>query len=239
MAAQADRTDRSWWVRGAIRGKMLVLCERASPRPELLGGRRERTRREDRLTFVYVVRCNFTEPAREQAWNAWYSGAKIKQMLAKPYFRTCQRFRLTCGAGRNYLALWTLQSPDAFKTNAYQSDWGFFEWAPYITDWSRDLFDGGAAPEAAFAVPRDGALHAVSFDGASEGDANAASAAIAMSEPDLMWLPIAGLDRHTPMIGLKPHPGLATSHLSSHGREQRMQEGIYRPICDVVHASST
>ena len=75
------------------------------------------------MTFVYIVRCNFTEPAKEQAWNAWYSGPKIEQMLGKPYFRTCQRFRIAAGTGRKYLALWTLQSPDAFKTAEYTSDW--------------------------------------------------------------------------------------------------------------------
>jgi hypothetical protein len=191
------------------------------------------------MVFVYIVRCNFNEPEKEQAWNAWYSGPKIGQMLAKPYFRTCQRFRLASGTGRNYLALWTLQSPEAFKTAEYRSDWGFFEWAPYITDWSRDLFDGGSVPEAAFAVQRDGALHTVSFDGAREDEANAARAEVAISQPQLMWLPIVGLDRHTPMIGLEPLPGLASSRLSSHGGEQRMQEAIYRPISDVVHAPST
>ena len=60
------------------------------------------------MAFAYIVRCNFTEPAKEQAWNAWYSGPKIAQMLQKPLFRTCQRFKRTAGIGRNYLALWTL-----------------------------------------------------------------------------------------------------------------------------------
>jgi hypothetical protein len=187
------------------------------------------------LTFVYIVRCNFTEPAKEQAWNAWYSGPKIAQMLAKPYFLTCQRFHRVAGAGRNYLALWTLQSPAAFETAGYRSQWGFSEWAPCITDWSRDLFDGGEASEAAFAVPRDGALHVVSFDGASEHDANAARADIAISQPDLMWLPVAGLDRHTPMIGLESRSELEAARFSNHDRAARMQEAIYRPICDVIH----
>src|SRR5262245_42257620 len=142
------------------------------------------------MTFVYIVRCNFTEPAKEQAWNAWYSGPKIEQMLAKPYFRTCQRFRIAQGTGRRYLALWTLQSPEAFNTAEYTSDWGFSEWAPYIVDWSRDLFDGRPAPETSFAVPIEGSLHAVTFDGMSEDEANAARASIADREPDMMWLPI-------------------------------------------------
>ena len=111
--------------------------------------------------------------------------------------------RATSGSGRNYLALWMLQSPDAFKTEQYTTDWGFFEWAPHITDWSRDLFDGGDAPEADFAVPAQGALHVVSFDGMTADEANDARAAMAKSHPDMMWLPVIGLDRHTPMIGLR------------------------------------
>jgi hypothetical protein len=180
------------------------------------------------LTFVYVVRCNFTEPAKEAAWNAWYSGPKIAQMLAQPYFLTCQRFRRIAGTGRDYLALWTLQSPQAFETAQYRSQWGFSEWTPYITDWSRDLFDGGARSEAAFAVPPDGALHVVSFDGAS--------ADVAIAQPGLLWLPVAGLDRHTAMIGLAPLPVLATARLPSNDQAQRMQAAIYRPLGDVMHA---
>ena len=182
------------------------------------------------MTFVYIVRCNFTEPERECAWNAWYSGLKIEQMLAKPYFRTCQRFRIARGAGRKYLALWTLQSPEAFNTAEYASDWGFFEWALYIVDWSRDLFDGGPAPEASFAVPMEGSLHTVTFDGASEAEAHAARASIAAQEPGMMWLPVAGLDRYTPLIGLQPLPDLIPSRPLAHARAERMQQAVYRPI---------
>jgi hypothetical protein len=187
------------------------------------------------VTFVYIVRCNFIEPAKEQAWNAWYSGPKIAQMLDKPYFRTCQRFRRAAGTGRDYLALWTLQSPAAFETADYRAQWGFSDWTPYITDWSRDLFDGGDAPEADFAVPRDGALHVVSFDGVSTDDARTAREAVATAQPDLMWLPIAGLDRHTPVIGLAPRHGRTSAIFSTHDPGNRAQEAIYRPISDVIH----
>ena len=183
------------------------------------------------MVFAYIVRCNFTEPAKEQAWNAWYSGPKIEQMLAKPYFRTCQRFRLASGTGRNYLALWTVQSPAAFETVEYTSDWGFSDWAPYITDWSRDLFDGGAASERAFGVTPAGLLHALSFDGVDEADAQAARALIAKSEPDMMWLPVIGLDRQTPLIGLQPLSDPAVFRASTHGRTAGMQEALYRPLC--------
>jgi hypothetical protein len=182
------------------------------------------------MAFVYIVRCNFNEPSHEQAWNNWYSGPKIAQMLRKPHFRTCQRFKRMSGSGRDYLALWTLQSPDAFKTEQYTSDWGFFEWAPHITDWSRDLFDGGPASEQAFAVKSSGALHVVSFDGMDAERADAAQAAIARLRPGMMWLPVVGLDRHTPLIGLD---------VMSDGGERLqaapgggVQEAVYRPISD-------
>jgi hypothetical protein len=182
------------------------------------------------MVVAYIVRCNFTEPAQEEAWNAWYSGPKIAQMLAKPYFRTCQRFRRATGPGRDYLALWTLASAEGMTTPEYTAQWGFREWKDYVADWSRDLFDGGAATEMAFAVPRAGALHVVSFDGASAHEAGAVRAAFAATLPDMMWLPVIGLDRHTPWIGLRPLDDFTSSLLSDHGRDGAIQQAIYRPI---------
>jgi hypothetical protein len=181
------------------------------------------------MAFVYVVRCNFNEPAKEAAWNAWYSGPKIAQMLAKPHFRTCQRFRRAAGHGRDYLALWTLSSPDAFKTQEYTSDWGFFEWERHITNWSRDLFDAGDTPETAFAVPVDGSLQMVSFDGMSEDDARNGAAQV---PAEMKLLPIAGLDRHTPLMGLRPLPDAASAPNAIKGS----QAATYRPICPLQTA---
>ena len=187
------------------------------------------------MAFVYIVRCNFNEPEKEQAWNDWYSGPKIAQMLRKPHFRSCQRFKRTSGSGRNYLALWTLQSPDAFRTEQYTADWGFFEWAPHITDWSRDLFDGGGLPEEDFAVAPQGVLEVVSFDGMSLDEAAAARAGMTPSSADTMWLPIIGLDRHTPVIGLRSLPDAAASKTFP-ADSRGIQAASYRPICEFATA---
>src|SRR5262245_38344427 len=178
------------------------------------------------MTHVYIVRCNFTAPDQEQAWNDWYSGPKIKQMLAQPYFLSCQRFRRAAGNGRDYLALWTVESPEALKTTQYVSQWGFADWTPCITAWSRDLFDGGARPFRDFAVKHDGALEVVAFDGMSADAAEAERSRIAA--PEMMWLPIAGLDRHTPVIGLRTLAVPAGAHAEG-GNPLR---AVYRPICD-------
>jgi hypothetical protein len=182
------------------------------------------------MVCLYIVRCKFTEPSKEQAWNAWYSGPKIEQMLAQPHFLICQRFRRETGTGRNYLALWTVQSPQALATPQYTAQWGFADWGPYITDWSRDLFDGGAVSETAFAVAPEGALRVVSFDRMSREDAEASRDAVARTDPELMWLPVIGLDRHTPMIGLRPVADFASCDLAERGGDERVQRAIYRPI---------
>src|SRR5262249_48225688 len=158
-------------------------------------------------------------------WNAWYSGPKIAQMLAQPYFRSCQRFRLASGVGQNYLALWVVDSPQALKTPKYVSQWGFAEWAPYVTDWSRDLFDASSAADDAFAIAPNGGLHVVSFDHMSHPDADAACAAYASTYPDIRWLPVAGLDRHTPMIGLRR---VADATASLPASDERSQNAAYR-----------
>jgi hypothetical protein len=181
------------------------------------------------MCFVYVVRCNFNDPAKEQAWNTWYSGPKIADMLKKPHFRTCQRFRRAEGKGRDYLALWTLSSQDAFQTREYTTDWGFFEWERNVTNWSRDLFDAGATPEPTFAVSEDGKLHVVSFDGMTAEQARVASA---QAETGLLWLPVIGLDRHTPLIGVRPLPGTAPGLIEANGG----QAALYRPICPLQTA---
>jgi hypothetical protein len=182
------------------------------------------------MTYLYVVRCNFTRPDLEASWNAWYGGDKIRQLLGKPMFRAVQRFRLASGSGRGYVALWQVASPQAFDTAEYKADWGFSEWRPYIVDWSRDLFDARtAAGGVGLAVPIDGALQLISFDGMDGAGAEAARALLA-DAAEMTWCPCAGLDRHTPMIGLRVSPDAARLPSSLARAPAGAQIGVYRPI---------
>src|SRR5712692_10411375 len=93
------------------------------------------------MSYVYAVRCNFSRPDLEQAWHAWYSGPKLVEMMTHPLFLSGQRYRAS-GLDQRviYLAAWVVESPAAFETPQYRASWGFADWAPHITDWSRDLF---------------------------------------------------------------------------------------------------
>src|SRR5262249_38091686 len=116
--------------------------------------------------------------------------------------------------------------------------WGFAEWTPFVTDWSRDLFDGGAASEQAFAVAPKGALAVVAFDGMSREDADEARDALARTEPDMMWLPAIALDRHPPWIGLRTLVHVASSGPAGDGGDGPAQRGVYRPITRLYSAPS-
>lgn len=181
------------------------------------------------MVAVYIVRCNFAAPSKEAAWNSWYSGPKIAQMLEKPFFRTCQRFRRTSGIGRNYLALWTMLTPEALKTPEYLSQWGFDRWSSDIADWSRDLFDGGGRPETDFATASGDAMHVITFDGMTIPAAEVAQRDLAAAQPGMMWLPVIGLDRHTPALGLRVlKAGDATALPAPAG----VQASTYEPISE-------
>jgi hypothetical protein len=154
-------------------------------------------------TFLYAVRCNFTVPARESDWHAWYDGPKLDEMLSLPHFISMQRYAAAALDGRRkYIALWRVASPAAFETPEYLAQWGFAQWQPFITDWSRDLYRGPPELDAAVEVGNDEALYFASFSGESESSARAGAARVALRRPGVIWIEAVGLDRDSPVVGL-------------------------------------
>jgi hypothetical protein len=187
------------------------------------------------MSYLYIVRCNFTRAELERSWNDWYNDQKVAQLLAKPMFGAVQRFQLQSGNGRSYIAVWQVASPDAFKTPQYTSNWGFFDWEQYVTDWSRDLFDAGSTPETALAIAMNGFLQVISFDGLDATAAEAQRTALADAS-EVMWFKSVGLDRHTPLIGLRGVSGPSTAPSTA---SAGVQAGIYRPICPFIRAAAS
>jgi len=180
--------------------------------------------------FVYLVRCNFADAAREAEWNAWYSGPKLDEMLTKPHFLSVQRFAAAAlDVRRKYLALWVVATPDAFTTPEYRADWGFQVWTPQIRDWSRDLYRSPlGADDPLFDIGKDDALYLASFDGMDADAAERALAGVRGRLPGVIWHAAAGLDRSAAIVGLRkigsadrPQPLAGASGLV---------ETVFRPI---------
>jgi hypothetical protein len=170
--------------------------------------------------MIYMVECEFGDPVREAAWNAWYS-AHLAALLSVPGIRTAQRFR-SIGAGiPTYRALYTLDSPGVFTSQAYlDRKGGRFpeEWLASITHWHRNVFDGiGVVPD----VTPDQCLVVAQPDAAAPADIG------------VKWLPSAALERSVAKLGLavttRPR-GEQIARLDQPG------VAVYEPITPQLHA---
>lgn len=95
--------------------------------------------------MLYMVECDFDDPAQLDAWNHWYSGEKLDDLLSNPGFTATQRFQATTPRKAEYLAVHSIQSSEVFTNPAYKATGGgkFGDWDPALmTNWSRRLFDG-------------------------------------------------------------------------------------------------
>jgi hypothetical protein len=52
----------------------------------------------------------------------------------------------------------------------------------------------------------------------------------------MMWLPAVGLDRHTPVIGLRPLVDGASAGSAEDDGDRRIQRAVYRPITRLYSA---
>ena len=95
--------------------------------------------------MLYMVACDFADPAQEDAWNHWYSGEKLDDLLSNPGFLATQRFKAVKPQKAAYLAVHSIRSGEVFTNPAYKATGGgrFGDWDPALmTNWSRRLFDG-------------------------------------------------------------------------------------------------
>jgi hypothetical protein len=156
--------------------------------------------------YLYAVRCNFTDPAQEAAWNAWYGGAKMDEMLGLPHFISVQRYEaLALDTRRKYLALWRIATPAAMESREYRAQWGFAQWTSLVGDWSRDLYRGPAEIDAALDVQPGEALYYAAFEGDGSGGRDD-RARMARERPHAIWLEAIGLDRRAVAVGVAKHP---------------------------------
>jgi hypothetical protein len=94
--------------------------------------------------MLYTVEIDFTNPAEEPAWDAWYHG-NLPLMVTVPGFQTAQRFEKVGGHGFRFLAAYTLIGPEVFSSAAYEAVGGggtaSSRWKEWI-DRKRNLYSG-------------------------------------------------------------------------------------------------
>jgi hypothetical protein len=158
----------------------------------------------DGMSFVYAVRSNFTRPDLEAQWHAWYGGPKLAEMMTHPHFLSGQRYEAVgLDTTIRYLALWVVDSPEAFTTPEYKASWGWADWKPYISHWSRNLYDAGDRDMTALLdVPVGGALYLAAFENAT-ADAEPWRLMAQDLRGDVIWMRAVGLDRSCPLLGVQ------------------------------------
>lgn len=72
--------------------------------------------------MIYTVELNFSDPAREEEWHAWYE-TYLVQLVSLPGLSTAQRFRALAPGAQPwaYLALYSVASLDVFESEAYRN----------------------------------------------------------------------------------------------------------------------
>ena len=141
---------------------------------------------------IYMVQHAFSRPDWEDAWNAWYGG-NLKVLLGVPGFRSGQRFKALAGSPPRYMAVYTVDSPDVFESEAYKDAGGggtnSQRFRPAYQVWIRNLFEGiQAAPEV-----RAGE-YLVSVDSTSQD--------VELPGVRLSWLKSTGFHMTTPYRGI-------------------------------------
>lgn len=168
--------------------------------------------------MIYTVECAFSDPARENTWNAYYDAEKLEALLSVPGFRASQRFRAIMDTPAPYLAVHSIRDATVLDQQVYGKVGGgaFGGWDDLVTNWDRNLFTGmEAAPEVSAEE------YLVMLDDPATTNKT--------SGVDFTWLEIAGLDRTTPRRGIAIVDQETGVHLA---REKPAAIRVFEPITD-------
>lgn len=77
---------------------------------------------------VLLVVDSRIDPAVEEAWNAWYDGVHLPEVLACPHFEAGARYVSEADGERAYLAVYSLSTAAALDTPEFAGarGWGAF-----------------------------------------------------------------------------------------------------------------
>ena len=134
--------------------------------------------------MLYMVELDFTQPARHAEWDAWYM-QHLQVLLSVPGFHTAQRFLCAVPHPAPYLAIYSVDSPHVFESDAYQARGGRDStgaWKTSMVNWDRNLFAG---VDRAPAVSDDELLLLTEDE----------RAVAAHPDTAFSWLDVVGLDR--------------------------------------------
>ncbi len=182
---------------------------------------------------LYTVRSRFTDPAREEEWNAWYLG-HLEKLMAVPGFLAAQRFNSTHTVDdRPYLAMYQVASPDVFTSEAYLNIWGFDDWRPLIDNWTRDIYESSHGADLEFATPREGFLQAAFVSG--DDDAVAAGLAdLSARRPALHAALVAGLDRSCAAVAWERVADPGEAEALPEPPALSLAQAVYTPITECL-----
>jgi hypothetical protein len=167
-----------------------------------------------------MVQHSFARPDWEDEWNAWYA-KNLRVLLSVPGFLTGQRFKGTDSQPRNYMAMYTVDSPAVFESKAYIDAGGngvnSQRFRPAYEIWIRNLFDNA---QPAPAVGEGECLVLRDSDEKQES----------LGDIPMTWLESIGFHRSTPYRGLAVVPEADVEQLAASSDSLL----IYRPLTEQV-----
>ncbi|OGA35446.1 MAG: hypothetical protein A3G80_15320 [Betaproteobacteria bacterium RIFCSPLOWO2_12_FULL_62_13b] len=89
--------------------------------------------------YLFTIRVDIA-PEHEQAFNEWYSGIHVPELLALPGFISARRYRAIEGAPR-FFTLYEIAEPGVLHSEGFQKVRGFYQFTPHISNFARNVYE--------------------------------------------------------------------------------------------------